>query len=206
MHLFSVPSAAAAVLHFSGSQHLTVTDLNANGVTEAEDLSFRFRTRQSDALLVATRDDGGSTDRLEIMLENGRLVASIHMGLTEKAIPMGGGGGLNDDQWHSVWLRRRRMTIRLGVDDDKPIVAEIYGSESFLDCTSLHVAAVAPAGNTVSTSAPPLRGYIQQLVSKKTNSTSKTRRYKLHTNLIRRNSTASSTSSASPPASTLPTP
>jgi hypothetical protein len=42
--------------------------------------------------------------------------------------------------------------------------AEIYGSESFLDYSSLHVGSITPGGNVQTTSSPPLIGYIQQLV------------------------------------------
>ena len=53
-------------MHFDGSQHLSLTDLGAT-LSEAEDLSVRFRTTMADAIIVATRDDA-STDKLQVVL------------------------------------------------------------------------------------------------------------------------------------------
>ena len=53
-------------MHFDGSQHLSLTDLGAT-LSEAEDLSVRFRTTMAEAIIVATRDDT-STDKLQVVL------------------------------------------------------------------------------------------------------------------------------------------
>ena len=62
---YSIYSGATTV-HFDGSQHLSLTDLGAT-LSEAEDLSVRFRTTMADAIIVATRDDA-STDKLQVVL------------------------------------------------------------------------------------------------------------------------------------------
>ena len=60
--------SAAATIHFDGSQHVTFSN-PGNGVSEAEILTFRFRTNQNQGLLVMTRDDT-SADRLQLFLGN----------------------------------------------------------------------------------------------------------------------------------------
>ena len=55
-------------MRFDGTQHIIL--IGGSRVTEAEDLSFRFRTLEKDTLFVATRD-ASSPDRLQITL--GRL-------------------------------------------------------------------------------------------------------------------------------------
>ena len=58
--------AAAATIHFDGSQHVTFSN-PGNGVSEAEILTFRFRTDQNNGLLVMSRDDT-SADRMQVYL------------------------------------------------------------------------------------------------------------------------------------------
>ena len=53
-------------MRFDGTQHLSLHYFGSR-VSEAENLSFRFRTLQKDALMFATRDDT-SPDRLQIVL------------------------------------------------------------------------------------------------------------------------------------------
>ena len=60
--------SAAATIHFDGSQHVTFSN-PGNGVSEAEILTFRFRTSQNQGLLVMSRDDT-SADRLQLFLGN----------------------------------------------------------------------------------------------------------------------------------------
>ena len=65
--LFLIFSPASSIVRFDGSQYLRATGGLGSGVSEAEDIRLRFRTVQSDAMLVATRDDS-SADALEIAL------------------------------------------------------------------------------------------------------------------------------------------
>ncbi|TRY78868.1 hypothetical protein TCAL_10650 [Tigriopus californicus] len=148
----------AATIHLNGHQHLSINDLG-RGVSEAEEIAFRFQTKLSHAFLLATRHDS-STDRLELSLESGRLQLSVTMGMTAKTVIVG--DSLNDDIWHTVMMKRMGMIITLGVDDDTPLVAEIYGSESFLDYSRLHVGAIYPS-HVIPSTAPNFIGHIQQL-------------------------------------------
>ena len=67
---------AAATMRFDGSQHLSLY-YGGSRVSEAENLSFRFRTQEKTALVFATRD-ATSPDRLQITL--GKLL-KIAIGL-----------------------------------------------------------------------------------------------------------------------------
>ena len=57
---------AAATMRFDGIQHLSLY-YGGTRVSEAENLSFRFRTPEKNALVFATRD-ATSPDRLQITL------------------------------------------------------------------------------------------------------------------------------------------
>ena len=58
--------AAAATMRFDGTQYLSLFYEGVR-ITEAEDLSFRFRTLYKDAFIFGTRDTT-SPDRLQIIL------------------------------------------------------------------------------------------------------------------------------------------
>lgn len=60
--LFSV----APTVKFDGSQHM-VFEGPGNGVSEAENLWFRFKTKVDEGILVIVRDSH-STDRIEFIL------------------------------------------------------------------------------------------------------------------------------------------
>ena len=65
--LLLIICTAAASVRFDGTQHLT---LRLGMVfSEAENLSFRFKTKRKDTFLIATRTDDAA-DRLEIYLGN----------------------------------------------------------------------------------------------------------------------------------------
>ena len=72
--------------------------------SEADNLSIRFRTVEQAGVLVVTRHDR-SQDKLEIVLEGGRVKISIYLGLAEKSFYAG--QSLNDDMYHSLIYQRR---------------------------------------------------------------------------------------------------
>ena len=75
---FSVPPT----LKFDGAQYVLVT-LPEESLTEAEDISLRFRTVHSHGILVLTSSDK-SKDRLEIYLEHGAIKLTITLGSGSK--------------------------------------------------------------------------------------------------------------------------
>ena len=88
-------------------------------MSEADNLSIRFRTVEQAGILVVTRHDR-SQDKLEIVLEGGRVKISIYIGLAEKTFYVG--QSLNDDMYHTLSFERRALKIRSFVDDDAPVL------------------------------------------------------------------------------------
>ena len=68
---------------------------------------------------MVTRHDR-SQDKLEIVLEGGRVKISIYIGLAEKTFFVG--QSLNDDMYHTLIFERRALKIRSYVDDDAPVI------------------------------------------------------------------------------------
>ena len=89
--------------------------------TQADNLSLRFRTVEQAGILVVTRHDR-SQDKLEIVLEGGRVKVSIYIGLAEKSFYVG--QSLNDDMYHTLIYQRRGMKINAVVDDDAPVLGK----------------------------------------------------------------------------------
>ena len=78
-------------------------------MSEADNLSIRFRTVEQTGILVVTRHDR-SQDKLEIVLEGGRVKISISIGSTEKTFFVG--QSLNDDIYHTLIFERRALKIK----------------------------------------------------------------------------------------------
>ena len=90
-------------------------------MSEADNLSIRFRTVEQTGILVVTRHDR-SQDKLEIVLEGGRVKISISIGSTEKTFFVG--QSLNDDIYHTLIFERRALKIKSLVDDDSPVIGK----------------------------------------------------------------------------------
>ena len=71
---------------------------------------------------MVTRHDR-SQDKLEIVLEGGRVKISIYIGLAEKTFFVG--QSLNDDMYHTLIFERRALKIRSYVDDDAPVIGNM---------------------------------------------------------------------------------
>ena len=127
--------------------------------TEADNLSIRFRTVEQSGILLVTRHDR-SQDKLEIVLEGGRVKISIYIGLAEKSFYVG--QSLNDDMYHTLIYQRRAMKISSYVDDDAPVSAEIIGTESQMGYSEMHVGGI-DVGSMVTSNSQGFRGSLQQL-------------------------------------------
>ena len=68
----------ATTLSFDGTQFMKIL-LPEESTTMVEDISLRFRTRRPDGLLFATTSSK-STDRLELMLQGGRVRFDVNLG------------------------------------------------------------------------------------------------------------------------------
>jgi len=128
-------------------------------MSEADNLSIRFRTVEQAGVLLVSRHDR-SQDKLEIVLEGGRVKISIYIGLAEKTFYVG--QSLNDDMWHTLLYQRRGLKINALVDDDAPVVAEIMGNEAKMGYSEMHVGGI-DVGSMVTSNAPGFRGSLQQL-------------------------------------------
>ncbi|XP_063891463.1 chondroitin sulfate proteoglycan 4 isoform X2 [Helicoverpa armigera] len=96
---------------FYGASYISYPLQEAKGVT---DMSFRFRTHLSDALLLLA---AGKTDYCMIRLESGRLKLHINLGAGESELSSPKGIHLNDTQWHHVSIIRREANLTMKVDE-----------------------------------------------------------------------------------------
>ncbi|KAJ8737306.1 hypothetical protein PYW07_000577 [Mythimna separata] len=116
MELFLILTFVSVVLaydkaSFYGASYITYPLQEAKGVT---DMSFRFRTHLSDALLLLA---AGKTDYCMIRLESGRLKLHINLGAGESELSSPKGIHLNDSQWHHVSIIRREANLTMKVDE-----------------------------------------------------------------------------------------
>ncbi|XP_034935285.1 chondroitin sulfate proteoglycan 4 [Chelonus insularis] len=95
---------------FYGSSYIHFPVQEAKGST---DISFRFRTHLSDAILLLA---AGKTDYCLIKLEAGRLKVHINLGAGESEIASPKGLTLNDLSWHEIHLIRREANMTLQID------------------------------------------------------------------------------------------
>ncbi|XP_060602155.1 neurexin-1-like isoform X2 [Ruditapes philippinarum] len=112
---------AVATISFSEAQYVMVT-LPQESYTEAEDISLRFRTVRSSGLLLVT-SSSTSEDAIELYLERGACKLSISLGRGTKTLSVG--HALNDDQWHTVYVKRRGQNIEFKIDNSRP-VKDVY--------------------------------------------------------------------------------
>ncbi|CAG9558197.1 unnamed protein product [Danaus chrysippus] len=96
---------------FYGASYISYPLQEAKGIT---DISFRFRTHLSDALLLLA---AGKTDYCMIRLEGGKLKLHINLGAGESELSSAKGTYLNDTQYHHVSIIRREANLTMKVDD-----------------------------------------------------------------------------------------
>jgi len=157
----------AATFKFSGNTSMSVR-YERGVTTEADDVSLRFRSKEQNALLMSSRSDR-SQDRLEITLEAGRVRVRVEIGQADEDVYAG--HSLNDDVYHTVLFRRRGTKLRVVVDDDDPVYAEVVVSAAGITQThsgtlmgysKLYFGGIEP-GEIISSQAPGLVGYMEQV-------------------------------------------
>ncbi|XP_045116786.1 neurexin-1-like isoform X2 [Portunus trituberculatus] len=142
----------AATLSFDGSQYVRMfSDEESN--TQAEDITFRFRTNRPVGLLLSTTSTL-SSDRLELALQAGKLRLTVKLGDKDKVVHVG--NGLNDQQWHSVHLVRRATQVSLQVDNETPVLDHTMGRHSILQYRDIHVGMVS--NDSSAYPSPPISG------------------------------------------------
>ncbi|KAK3867252.1 hypothetical protein Pcinc_027284 [Petrolisthes cinctipes] len=151
----------AATLNFDGSQYVKMFSTEEIN-TQAEDISFRFRTRRPVGLLLATTSPH-SADKLELALQSGKLRLTVTLGDKDKVVHVG--NGLNDYQWHFVRLIRRATQISLQVDNEAPTLDNTMGRHSILQYRDLHIGMIGNDSNSrrrpTSDSIPEFNGQMQ---------------------------------------------
>uniref|UniRef100_A0A2C9K886 Uncharacterized protein n=1 Tax=Biomphalaria glabrata TaxID=6526 RepID=A0A2C9K886_BIOGL len=136
----SVCQTADLTLRFDGTQYLKVT-LATESITQAEDISLRFRSMHPSGLLFFTT--GKNEDGMELYLDSGTLVLSIRVEGGVKTLTAG--HTLNDDRWHTVFIKRRVHTVELTIDQERPVTDKIPGSTFSLATSRIYVGHVTPA-------------------------------------------------------------
>lgn len=82
--MFTGPTCGkeAATLSFNGSQHMEVT-MDAESITQTEDIILRFRTSKPLGLLMIT-STVETGDRIEMAVAAGRIRMALRLGVKEK--------------------------------------------------------------------------------------------------------------------------
>ncbi|XP_034944806.1 neurexin-3 isoform X2 [Chelonus insularis] len=147
---------AASTLHLNGSQQLIIV-MPDDSITEAEEISLRFKTLKSHGLLIKTSLDD-SPNHLEILLEKGIVNARIQVNGVKETLMSG--QGLNDETWHTMKFSRRAQSIKLWVDDEPVSYSEMQPiNNAFLKLRTLCIGGDCQNSGSVHNFA----GQIQQL-------------------------------------------
>ncbi|XP_068110564.1 neurexin 3 isoform X16 [Hyperolius riggenbachi] len=113
----------ASVLSYDGSMYMKIV-MPVVMHTEAEDVSFRFKSQRAYGLLVATTSRD-SADTLRLELDGGKVKLTVNLdcirincNASKGPETLYAGQKLNDNEWHTVRVVRRGKTLKLTVDDD----------------------------------------------------------------------------------------
>lgn len=153
----------ASTVQFSGDNFLQVDlRLGQEGeeVTEAQDISLRFRTQEKSGLLLLAKSQN-LKDALEVSVDGGQVKVFMQIGHYEKTLYLG--QSLNDDFWHTVRLKRRGRKLEGRVDDEEVNQVEALGAENVMTFGIYHVGGISPRSQTTATT-PSFNGRLQQLV------------------------------------------
>ncbi|XP_063295667.1 neurexin 3 isoform X3 [Pelobates fuscus] len=113
----------ASILSYDGSMYMKII-MPVVMHTEAEDVSFRFKSQRAYGLLVATTSRD-SADTLKLELDSGKVKLTVNLdcirincNASKGPETLYAGQKLNDNEWHTVRVVRRGKTLKLTVDDD----------------------------------------------------------------------------------------
>ncbi|XP_023027641.2 neurexin 1 isoform X2 [Leptinotarsa decemlineata] len=169
--LFSGPTCGkeAPTLSFNGTQHMSVT-MDAEQVTQTEDVVLRFRTSKPLGLLLIT-STVETGDRIELAVAAGRIRLALRLGVREKKKEdrekdkiLLAGQNVNDNEFHTIRMSRRGSNLKLQLDSQSPIRAEIQGKYSALQWRTIHLGGLYHLEEEISmsTTVPNFVGDIQQ--------------------------------------------
>ncbi|XP_052769324.1 neurexin-1-like isoform X2 [Mya arenaria] len=131
---------AATTLSFDEAQYVLVT-LPEETSTEAEDISLRFRTIKARGLLLLTR--GTMTDdSIELFLERGACKLTISLGPRSRTLSVG--HNLNDNAWHTVFIKRSGQKVEFWVDTSGHVIDTIAQVAITLKVKKILLGSVSP--------------------------------------------------------------
>lgn len=122
------------ILSFNGDQSLKWM-LPQTSVTQAEDISIRFRTIRASGFLFACISEK-ELNFIVIYMESGRLKVILNLGEGDRESIVG--QYLNDDVWHSLKIERRGPWLEIRLDATQH-VSEINGMLITLNVNSVYL-------------------------------------------------------------------
>ncbi|XP_069464476.1 neurexin-1 isoform X8 [Ambystoma mexicanum] len=128
----------ATVLSYDGSMFMKI-QLPVVMHTEAEDVSLRFRSQRAYGILMATTSRD-SADTLRLELDAGRVKLTVNLDCirincnsSKGPEILSAGYNLNDNEWHTVRVVRRGKSLKLMVDDQQAMTAQMAGDHTRLE-------------------------------------------------------------------------
>nr|XP_022912901.1 neurexin-1-like isoform X2 [Onthophagus taurus] len=165
----------APTLSFNGSQHMAVT-MDADVVTQTEDIVLRFRTSKPLGLLLIT-STVETGDRIELAVAANRIRLALRLGVKDKKQEdrdkdkvLLAGQNVNDNEWHTIRFSRRGANLKLQLDNQSPLrenltcIAETFGKHNTLQWRTIHLGGLYHQEEEISmsTTMPNFIGEIQQ--------------------------------------------
>ena len=105
----------APVVTFDGTEYVQV-ELSPTMITHVDDICLRFRTHKAEGLLFSTSNPI-NTDYLRVLIEDGRVKVITNLGGRLKEYFVG--NNLNDNEWHTICIKRRANHLELWVDTEE---------------------------------------------------------------------------------------
>lgn len=130
-------------MNFNGHQYVTIL-FPDHFSTQSEWFSLRFRTKNSDGLLLSTKHSIFEDHSMILSLSNGSLRLDYNNGLDAKQSSFERsittiGQNFNDDQWHSFRLDRHGPNVQISIDSNIEQVIELIGQQFNLMLNSLYL-------------------------------------------------------------------
>jgi len=127
----------APIVTFDGTDFLRI-NLQPTMETHTNDISVRFKTHKPDGLIFVTsnRNNGG---KMMVDLRGGRARVHTNLGGEEKEVFAG--NDLNDERWHTVYIKRRADHLEVWVDDQPHQMIDLPGEGWTLDVDEILMAA-----------------------------------------------------------------
>ncbi|UXI16541.1 neuronal PAS domain-containing protein 4 [Sarcoptes scabiei] len=139
----SICTRPAVTMNFNGHQYVTIL-FPDHFSTQSEWFSLRFRTKNSDGLLLSTKHSIFEDHSMILSLSNGSLRLDYNNGLDAKQSSFERsittiGQNFNDDQWHSFRLDRHGPNVQISIDSNIEQVIELIGQQFNLMLNSLYL-------------------------------------------------------------------